>query len=139
MNPKIPKVLNFSFCFFKVILVVNYHIFTCYHCHQYFKKDISFQFNNRKITVLNVQSALFEFKRNHSVVSISRTHTLKIRIIFCIFKQSIHISHRTYFLLTVSLIDEFKANNNRETYAFHIVNPTKEKTHDTIEDRHSSL
>ena len=67
---------HFSFGFFKVVLVVNYHRFICNDCHHYFKEDIPFQFDNRKITVTNAQSALVEFSENHSMASI-----IKVKII----------------------------------------------------------
>lgn len=67
---------HFSFGSLPVVLVVSYHRYICHDCSSYFVEDIPFQFYNRKATIPNVQSALFELNENHSMASISRMHGL---------------------------------------------------------------
>lgn len=126
---------HFSFGSMPVVLVVNYHRFVCKHCNQYFVEDIPFQFDNRKATVPNVQSALFEFNENHSMTSISRMHGLGKNTVYRIFADNISVPPRYYHLSSVISIDEFKATSDKGTYAFNIVDPLTGKTLDIIEDR----
>ena len=129
---------HFSFGSLPVVLIVNYHRFICRHCHHYFVEDIPFQFDNRKATVPNVQSALFEFNENHSMASISRMHGLGKNTVYRIFSDNISVPHRYYHLSSVISIDEFKATSDKGTYAFNIVDPLTGKTLDIIEDRKAS-
>jgi len=129
---------HFSFGSLPVVLIVHYHRFICSHCHHYFAEDIPFQFDNRKATVPNVQSALFEFNENHSMASISRMHGLGRNTVYRIFADNISVPLRYYHLSSVISIDEFKATSDKGTYAFNIVNPLTGKTLDIIEDRKAS-
>lgn len=129
---------HFSFGSMQVVLIVNYHRYICKGCHQYFIEDIPFQFDKRKATVPNIQSALFEFKENHSIASISRMHGLGKNTAYRIFADNISIPSRYYHLSSVISIDEFKATSEKGTYAFHIANPLDGKTLDIIEDRKAS-
>lgn len=129
---------HFSFGSLPVVLVVNYHRFICRHCHHYFTEDIPFQFDSRKATVPNVQSALFEFNENHSMASISRMHGLGRNTVYRIFADDISVPLRYYHLSSVISIDEFKATSDKGTYAFNIVDPLTGKTLDIIEDRKAS-
>ena len=126
---------HFSFGSLPVVLIVHYHRFICKHCSHYFAETIPFQFDNRKATVPNVQSALFEFNENHSMASISRMHGLGKNTVYRIFADNISVPHRFYHLSSVISIDEFKATSDKGTYAFNIVNPLTGKTIDIIEDR----
>ncbi len=81
---------HFSFGSIPVVLVVSYHRYICKDCSSYFSENIPFQFDNRKATVPNVQSALFEMKENHSMASISRMHDLGKNTIYRIFNENIH-------------------------------------------------
>ncbi len=119
-------------------MIVYYHRFICKHCSHYFAEDIPFQFDNRKATVPNVQSALFEFNENHSMTSISRMHGLGKNTVYRIFADNISVPHRYYHLSSVISIDELKATSDKGTYAFNIVNPLTSKTIDIIEDRKAS-
>ena len=130
---------HFSFGSIPVVLVVSYHRYICKDCSSYFSENIPFQFDNRKATVPNVQSALFEMKENHSMASISRMHGLGKNTIYRIFNENIHIPDRFYHLSSVISIDEFKATSDKGTYAFNIVDPITGKTLDIIEDRKASF
>lgn len=87
---------HFSFGSMLVVLVVNYHRFICKDCCRYFNEDVPFQFDNRKATVPNVQSALFEMIENHSMDSISIMHGLGKNTMYCIFNENIQIPDRFY-------------------------------------------
>ena len=130
---------HFSFGSLPVVLIVNYHRYICKDCHSYFVEEIPFQFDNRKATVPNVQSALFEFKENHSMASISRMHGLGKNTVYRIFSDNISIPERYYYLTPVISIDEFKATSDKGTYAFNIVDPISGRTLDIIEDRKVSF
>lgn len=130
---------HFSFGSLQVVLVVNYHRYYCKHCRQYFTEDIPFRFDNRMATTPNVQSALFEFKENHSMASISRMHGLGKNTIYRVFKENVVIPSRYYHLSTVISIDEFKATSDKGTYAFNIVDPVTGRTLDILEDRRYSF
>lgn len=130
---------HFSFGSLPVVLVVSYHRYICHDCSSYFVEDIPFQFDNRKATIPNVQSALFELNENHSMASISRMHGLGKNTMYRIFSENIHIPDRFYHLSSVISIDEFKATSDKGTYAFNIVNPISGKTLDIIEDRKASF
>lgn len=130
---------HFSFGSMLVVLIVNYHRYVCKDCGRYFNEDIPFQFDNRKATVPNVQSALFEMNENHSMASISRMHGLGKNTMYRIFNENIHIPDRFYHLSSVISIDEFKATTDKGTYAFNIVDPITGKTLDIIEDRKASF
>ena len=131
---------HFSFGSMLVVLIVNYHRYVCKYCGLYFNEDIPFQFDNRKATVPNVQSALFEMNENHSVASISRMHGLGKNTMYRIFNENIHIPNRFYYhLSSVISIDEFKATSDKGTYAFNIVDPITGKTLDIIESRKASF
>ena len=98
---------HFSFGSIPVVLVVSYHRYICKDCSSYFSENIPFQFDNRKATVPNVQSALFEMKENYSMASISRMHDLGKNTIYRIFNENIHIPDRFYHLSSVISIDQF--------------------------------
>lgn len=130
---------HFSFGSLPVVLVVSYHRYICNDCSSYFAEDIPFQFDNRKATIPNVQSALFEMNENHSMASISRMHGLGKNTMYRIFNENIYIPDRFYHLSSVISIDEFKATSDKGTYAFNIVDPITGKTLDIIEDRKASF
>lgn len=130
---------HFSFGTMLVVLIVNYHRYTCKDCGKYFTEDIPFQFDNRKATVPNIQSALFEFKENHSMASISRMHGLGKNTMYRIFNENISVPSRYYQLSPVISIDEFRATSDKGTFAFNIVDPVNGKTLDIIEDRKASF
>lgn len=87
---------HFSFSSMLVVLVASYHRFICKDYGRYFNEDIPFQFDNRKATIPNVQSALFEMIENHSTAFISRMHDFSKSTIYCFFNENIHIPKRFY-------------------------------------------
>ena len=133
------RLKHFSFGSMLVVLVVNYHRYICADCSGYFTEDIPFQFDNRKISTPNAQSALIEFRENHSMASISRMHGLQKNTMYRIFDENISVPDRYYKLSSVISIDEFKATSDKGTYAFNIVDPTTGITLDIIEDRKASF
>lgn len=130
---------HFSFGTIPVVLIVSYHRYMCRDCSKYFAEDIPFQFDNRKATVPNIQSALFEFRENHSMASISRQHGLGSNTMYRIFSENISVPPRYYQLSPVISIDEFRATSDKGIYAFNIVDPVSGKTLDIIEDRKASF
>ena len=57
---------HFSFGTIPVVLIVSYHRYMCRDCGKYFAEDIPFQFDNRKATVPNIQSARNISEKNNT-------------------------------------------------------------------------
>lgn len=126
---------------YKVLLIVRYRRYSCFHCcstvgkPKIFKEDIPFRISTRRYTSAFVKSVIFHLRENYSLKSISRTHFISYSTMYHLFTNHIQILHRMYTLPTYLSIDEFKATTGAGKYAFNICDPIEGKVLDILENR----